>query len=875
MHMVPSRLLYVLTALWTTLCNGRRLEPTSPYFYRGGGNESDLRVQKKFNEKRVRTFLNSVVGYGDRVTGSDNEQKVSLYILKQLIHIKSRSTPYNVVEVQLQRASGSFSMPLGDGMTVNYRTVTNLLARIGPLHSPSLLISCHYDTVPNSPGAVSSAFHCAVMMELFFVMSQYEWPLNNSIIFLFSGATEFGHQAAHGFTSKHPWSKNVTAFLNLDAIGTDGRIMAIEAGPENPWMIESYAYSAKFPLASIIAQELLRSDAFWVHTDHQVFSDIGKWPGLDLAYVGKGYIHRTKYDVASRISSKMVITAGKNLLAVILKLLKSPYMLYPIPFRKTKLVYFDVLGIFLVSYSIELGTVMNEIISLLTMVEIGVKLKLESTPGISFGDYVIDIIMGMLVSAFSCLFATGWNAGLGALIEIAGHSMAWYTRTYWIFGLYVCPAIACLLTVHWIAAYLRRKRSKRDWLSEDKYYDSIRVLWIIITCALGRCNYQVVYVCITWVLFPTIIRSLLGRLLLDFQAVKESGENTRLLVLLHFCMQIVPLVITIYTCWIIYMLLIPNLGRAGSEVHPDVIMGITTALLTFACISYTLTLVQISHPCHIYLPWIIGSLATLNVITLLMVLLTKLGFPYSGDVDNPSPQIYTVVDVERTFRNLYGDVQKYDSGYWLIPYDKRGLQPLLEFSSQVDKVESVFCEDDLYCGMPFLLPFASRFRKTFYLKTDKPRELREQKKFELVSSLMIGYNVHRLTFKVTGSDHMSIILSPAQNVTIRSWSIANGEMRTGKWWKNRRTYFIYYVHDVFYHPWRFWIDVWAPFNFTEELKPVLDVAFVCHYLHGQSSESKPFMEFLQQLPDWIHHTSWRATYDRYVFSTVPTYLHSS
>ncbi|XP_067135878.1 endoplasmic reticulum metallopeptidase 1-like isoform X2 [Centruroides vittatus] len=855
------KLVFVLTTILRYITQGEKWDEDSPFSAPPNTNSS---TGVEFNETRARILLRTITNFGSRTTGSSRERSASIYILKQLWNIRKHSKTSNPLCIQFQPASGHFYTDFVDGMTVYYRAVTNLVAKIGPPNSPSLLLACHYDTLPSSTGATSSAFHCSVMIELLYVISQYESTIENSIVFLFCAASEYTHLSAHGFVTKHPWSKNVTAFINMDSIGTEGRLTAIEAGPDNTWMIEGFAYSVTSPLASIIIQEIVNSGVFWRHTDFKAFCHIGKWPGLDLSYAQNGYLQRTKYDNGSKIALQKFSRTGKDLLALIKKLLKSPYLLYPEPFKNAKFVYFDVLGCFLVSYSTRLGTVMSEIICLLTILEMAIKIKLERVEGTSLGDHVIDIFSGFIVTAFGCSLATGWNAALGVILEIAGHSMTWYTKTYWIVGLYVCPSLACFITTHWIAAYVRRKTNRLDWLAEDKFYDSTRVFWIILTCTLSRCDYQVAYVCITWVLFPTIIRSLLGRLLVDFSAIRESRGKPKLLLLLHFAMQIIPLVITIYTCWMIYLLLVPSMGRMGNETHPDIIIGITTALLTFSCVSYWLTLVQISHPVHNYLPWLVGTLASINVITLLLVFSTKMSFPYSGDeIRGPTPQLY-FINVERIYRNIKGEVHKSDSGLWLVPNDAVGIEPLTEEVSQVKKAQKISCQEELMCGMPFHLPLISRFKKSYYLKTETKFSLKKERMFKLVSLHAVTENVYRLTFIVKGSNRMNVAISPSEGIALRGWSLSKKPEKLNKimYWKGRPVYFIYYTHGKLIENWNFWIDLWIPREYLLLNQTLLDVAFICHYLdHPTSSVS----DFLENLPNWIHPTVWWATYEKFVF----------
>lgn len=94
--------------------------------------------------------------------------------------------------------------------------------------SDSVLVNCHFDSVPGSPGASDDMVSCAVMIEVLRVITRQSTPLKNTIVFLFNGAEENGMQASHGFLKGieegsnhvgHKWAKNLKMFINLEAAG--------------------------------------------------------------------------------------------------------------------------------------------------------------------------------------------------------------------------------------------------------------------------------------------------------------------------------------------------------------------------------------------------------------------------------------------------------------------------------------------------------------------------------------------------------------------------------------------------------------------------------------------------------------------------------
>ena len=179
----------------------------------------------EFVEERARKHLDAITSFGPRPTGSyANEVQAVDYIVGALQTIKDSAREDVIIEIDIQRPSGSFTLGFFDGFTSVYRNVTNILVRITPTDSypprNTVLVNGHFDSVPGGPGASDDAVSCAVMLEVVRCLAQTRnFRFTHGVVFNFNGAEENVLQASHGFITQHRWVETIRAFVNLEAAG--------------------------------------------------------------------------------------------------------------------------------------------------------------------------------------------------------------------------------------------------------------------------------------------------------------------------------------------------------------------------------------------------------------------------------------------------------------------------------------------------------------------------------------------------------------------------------------------------------------------------------------------------------------------------------
>ena len=325
----------------------------------------------RFIEERARTSLKKITSVGPRPAGSyENEVLAADFIRRELDSISKRANPIHRLTVDIQKPRGSFNLDFVDGITHHYRNIQNIVVKVESNHGgkDALLVNCHFDSVPQSPGASDDAVSCSIMLEVLEVLTQSRTPLKHNLILLFNGAEENMLPASHGFITQHMWAKEARAFINLEACGSGGRELVFQTGPAHPWLVEVYAKVAPHPFASVIGQEIFQSGIIPSDTDFRIFRDYGNIPGLDIAYMKNGYVYHTKYDTEERIPKGSIQRAGDNMLAVIKHLTQESDILgHADAHAHGSVIFFDVLGLFMVHYTETVGVVLN-----LTVVAISV-----------------------------------------------------------------------------------------------------------------------------------------------------------------------------------------------------------------------------------------------------------------------------------------------------------------------------------------------------------------------------------------------------------------------------------------------------------------------------------------------------------------------
>ncbi|KPJ03909.1 Endoplasmic reticulum metallopeptidase 1 [Papilio xuthus] len=265
-----------------------------------------------FSEESAKVYLDQVLGDQPRVAGMEYHYEKTKDLKLLLDTIAQQATI--PVKTDWQFVSGDYFLEFKIPHVNLYRNLSNIIAVLegesgfyknGTIGT-SLLVNCHYDSVPFAIGASDNGVFCAVMLETLNKLSKRKHKLKHNIIFLFNGAEENPLQGSHGFL-KHPWVQGVTNVVNLDAAGMNGKPAVFQVS--DPRLISVYQSVVPKPNAQCFGEFLFKTGLIPSDTDFRIWRDFGDIHGLSSVL-----------DLLSSLLGR-VVSAASGLLATVLLVL--------------------------------------------------------------------------------------------------------------------------------------------------------------------------------------------------------------------------------------------------------------------------------------------------------------------------------------------------------------------------------------------------------------------------------------------------------------------------------------------------------------------------------------------------------------------------
>ena len=236
---------------------------------------------------------------GSRAVGTPANQRAREYIIDQL---KLFGFEVRVQETDARRPEL--------GQTAH---VVNIIASLPGARPEAIGLVAHYDSRPEAPGATDDALGVAIALEaarVFAGRSDRQW----SLLVLLTDGEEADLMGAAALMTDREVTRSLTAYLQVESIGSNGPALLFETGPDNQWLVSAWAHQAPHPRGGSFALEIykrLPSD-----TDFSIIKR-QEIPGLNFAPVGDSYAYHTARDTPDRLSQATIRDTGENIVGIL------------------------------------------------------------------------------------------------------------------------------------------------------------------------------------------------------------------------------------------------------------------------------------------------------------------------------------------------------------------------------------------------------------------------------------------------------------------------------------------------------------------------------------------------------------------------------
>ncbi|KAH8270868.1 hypothetical protein KR018_008072 [Drosophila ironensis] len=812
-----------------------------PLFYRlPNGLTIEDSSKNVFIAERAQNNLYNLAKIGPKVVGSDgNENKTVDYLLSVVAEIEANVLEeYFDIEVDVQVVSGSY---IHWTMINMYQGVQNIAIKLSPKNCTSetyLLVNSHFDSKPTSPSAGDAGQMIVTILEVLRVMSTTKQTFRHPIVFLLNGAEENPLEASHGFITQHKWAENCKVLINLDSSGGGGREIVFQSGPNHPWLIENYKKNAKHPFATTMGEEIFQTDILPSDTDFHIFRDYGNLIGLDIAQCINGYTYHTKYDLFDNIPRGSIQNTGDNVLALVRGLVNATELDNTEANASGHAIFFDVLGLYFISYTESTGVILNYSVAVVTLILIFVSIWRTAAVSCVSTSYVLGwFILILVLQIIAFVLGFGLPVGIAYVFDKYGLSMTYFSTPVLMIGLYVCPSLLGLS----LPSYIYLKLQKTDKVPFSQQLQLVlhghAIVLAILAIALTVYGLRSTYV-LAWTLIFYVIPLAINLL----TTLHDRGFSWTGVLKIS---QVVPFVYNSYLIYTFLVTLTPMMGRFGRSTNPDLIVSAINALGTILALGFLIPLVNMFRKPSLMLL----AILTISGVTIYTATSTQIGFPY-----RPKTNVERVpyLHVRRTFYEYDGTISKDDSGYLFNLQDRRGPNPL-NITGLVSVSED--CDKYLMCGGPMYdHRWVKNRLKALWLPRLEPIEVPYDVQLELLSKTVREDNsTVRFEFRANCTDHCSVFIQPNTDVTIADWSFLPSYIGT------QTTYHIYFTYGKDNSPLRFFIDFSKP---DEDYNvPLFKIGLAVHFIGNPGDEIS--QKFAKSLPSYVAAVEWPASYKVY------------
>ncbi|KAF9147359.1 hypothetical protein BG015_011017 [Linnemannia schmuckeri] len=248
---------------------------------------------------------------------------------------------------------------LGNVSRLEYYESSNVLVRVvgtegraegsSTGHPEAVVVDAHY-----GHGATDDGIGVSVCLEM--IRNLINHPVKHNVIFNINNGEEVGLYGAAAFM-KHPWSKDVKAFVNLEGAGAGGRALLFRAS--NQALAQAYSKVGNSPHANVFGNDIFKLGLIKSGTDFSVYTD-NNIPGVDIAFYSRRAFYHTLHDDIEHTSKGSVQHMGNTGLTTVRNIADSDYLIKPKKIVSSEAsIYYDIAGFFMLTYSFSTYLTLN------------------------------------------------------------------------------------------------------------------------------------------------------------------------------------------------------------------------------------------------------------------------------------------------------------------------------------------------------------------------------------------------------------------------------------------------------------------------------------------------------------------------------------
>ncbi|HUT00551.1 MAG TPA: M20/M25/M40 family metallo-hydrolase [Candidatus Thermoplasmatota archaeon] len=195
------------------------------------GSQKIIDILSMINETLIRGYLQNIVGFGPRMTGSYGCEKAAQYIHKQFTQMQL------ITRYQNWTAWGNrFYRHL-----YTSQNVEGTLLGTNPIETSSIIFNAHYDSVAKGPGANDDGSGTVAVLAAAYALSHFDFE--RTVKFMTFSGEEIGLLGSRAYTKEaYERDDNILVEINADMIGHDegSRKMTVTATEDAGWVADIF-----------------------------------------------------------------------------------------------------------------------------------------------------------------------------------------------------------------------------------------------------------------------------------------------------------------------------------------------------------------------------------------------------------------------------------------------------------------------------------------------------------------------------------------------------------------------------------------------------------------------------------------------------------